>query len=207
MIHGCLMRHSGFLALFLILGMCLQMSCSSAPRSQVSAGPDATVSQLPDSAVSDQWPSDSLQFVVSRPSYEPGEKGRMDPRTTLAVVDPDRATWIMASRMDDRQGLELTGQLEDVIVLRTRDEVASENADRMEALILMRPEEGQSSRILSGGQWEIIESASEAGEDANSTIVLAIRDQNGPVAATVEMDIPTARDLLLRLSSAIRAPG
>tara|TARA_B100002051_G_scaffold215681_1_gene208021 strand:+ start:3204 stop:3821 length:618 start_codon:yes stop_codon:yes gene_type:complete len=200
-----LMRLVGLMALLVIVAG--GVSCSSAPRSKASTGPDATISLLPDSAVSDQWPSTALQFVVSRPSYEPGGKGRFDPRTTLAVLDPDRATWIMAGRMEDQHGLELTNQLEELIVLKSLEGSQANDGPGLEAFIHMQSQDGQSTSTLAGGQWQILGFDSARGEETVSSIILAIQDGEGRVAATAEMDLPTARDLLLRLSSAIRAPS
>ncbi|MEE2906917.1 MAG: hypothetical protein VX527_03700, partial [Planctomycetota bacterium] len=59
--------------LILLLIAALQVIACAAPKQMPRRpGPDAQISRLPDSATDEQWPSDSLRFVIARPSYDQG---------------------------------------------------------------------------------------------------------------------------------------
>ncbi|MDG2424247.1 MAG: hypothetical protein P8M22_09735 [Phycisphaerales bacterium] len=201
-----LLSRSGLLVL---LAIAMPMSCSSPPQITRQAGPDAQVSRLPESAQEDRWPSEKLEFAIARPSYDQGTGKRpsVDSRTTLAVLDPDRATWIMASRLDDAQGLELTNQLEQLVIMSTLHGVQPGASHPLQAALSLQPEGKETMRTLPGGQWRILKVNTATDGDHSSSIVLAIQDEQGKVAGEAEIDLPTARDLLIRLSSAIRSPG
>lgn len=196
------------LILLMLVAAMQVISCAAPKQVPRRPGPDAQVSRLPEAATDERWPSDSLRFVIARPSYDQGTGSQpsIDPRTTLAVLDPERATWIMAGRMDDTQGLELTDMLQQLVLMETLQHTAPVKDQPMEATLAIQPEGNASTRTLSGGQWRVRQVHTATDHRSASSIVLAIQDDQGRIAGEAEMDLSTARDLILRLSSAVRAP-
>lgn len=147
-------------------------------------------------------------MVVVRPSYDQagGNRTGIDSRTTLAVLDPDRATWVMDCRLDDRQGLELAGRLQQIVELEALSAPSSGDDEPIRVTLLVQPEDGQSSRVLDGGQWRVRQVQTPTNARQHALVTLAIEDRQGQPAGEAVMNLLTARDLLLRLGAAVRAP-
>ena len=182
--------------------------CGGDSRLPVRPGSDANMSRLPDSVQDEsRWPSDSLQFMVVRPSRDQSPDGRnpsVDPRLTLAVLDPNRATWVMAARMDDLQGLEFTSGLEGLLSLQSLRSSGSPSVP-LKATLNRQPTEGKASMVVPGGRWEI--GAIKVPTDAapGSLITLRLVSGQDEVAGEVVMNMAQAEDLLVRVTGAIQA--
>ena len=184
---------------------CFGCAASQGPK-QVT-GPDATLARLPSGAQGQTWPSSELRVVVVRPTCDESSKGQrsIDERTTLAILDPERATWIMNARLTDQQGLQLTNQIQRRLVSGELDSDRRSNPG-LQARLLCQPELGQSSMVIPHGGWSMLTNSNSS--DEASEIRLGILDpQTGEVVGEVAMSVWAARDLMQRLDAAIRSPG
>lgn len=152
------------------------------------------------------WPSVDLRTVVLRPTFDRSPSGitTFDPRTTLAILDPDRATWGIESRLTDQQGLELIDQIQQLVVTDSLVDVSLYDID-LELQLHQQPSENDSSMAFPGGQWRILKIEEPS---SRSILQIGVVDvQTGEVIGQATMDLVAARDLMYRLAAAIRSPG
>ncbi|MCH2132948.1 MAG: hypothetical protein MK116_04270 [Phycisphaerales bacterium] len=192
----------------LVMAAAMPLSCSAPPRTPERAGPDARVSRLPEAANGDRWPSEELRFIVARPTYDQSPQGTdksIDPRTTLAIVDPGRATWVMDARLDDESGLQLTSMLEQLVALDTLEPNATASARPIRVSLKMQPEGDQDRVIVNGGHWKVRQVRTPTDSTPQAMITLALVDGRGTLAGEASMSLLAARDLLVRLDGGVRA--
>lgn len=178
------------MCLCLVLAGC---SGSSAGPKMV-LGPSATIAVPVDVSGPFVWRVDS-------PIYDKSGAGKLtiDPRVLVAVEAPDRATWVVASRVDAAGGLELVEAMTQTL------RGASAATEHVLQLTIEQPLPQLSSpgrADLRGGQWRW-QGGIERG--TMTCYVMNFVDQHGTLRASVVMDAATARDLMLRLSRTIRA--
>lgn len=188
----------GFMAVLFSAG------CGSAQAIIEKQGPDATLARMPVDSGNGIWPSEDLRAIVVRPTFDESPAGvvTFDGRTTMAILDPDRATWVMGARLTDQQGLNLVDQLQQLIV---QDSLSEDDGHHLEAHLLRQPEDGSSSMAIEGGQWRLL--TSDASTSVGTIRLGIVKGQAGELVAETTMDPVAARDLMHRLAAAIRSPG
>ena len=168
-------------------------------------GADARIlasTQPRDSTAAGWWPSDSLRIEIVRPTLDESPSGHhhsIDPRTTLAIVDPDRAVWIMEARLDDRQGLELAQELE--ASLRARS-ARGPGSVPVRARIDSPAASKTGVVTVPGGRWIVVDADHPAG-----LVTLLLEDANATPLGVVELDQWMVNDVLLRLRGVLRGPA
>ena len=187
----------------ILLSLSIAWGCVSSTSVKEQAGPDASVARLPQSSVGENWPSSNLRAVVVRPTFDERTSGIItrDSRTTLAILDPERATWVLGARLTDQQGLDLTDRIQQLIV---RDSLLEDRAHSLEVHLLRQPEDGSTSMAIQDGQWRLLTTETSA---SGSIIRIAVVDaRTEELVGEAFMDPVTARDLMHRLAAAIRSP-
>jgi hypothetical protein len=138
-------------------------------------------------------------LVVQRPVYDRGTDGRtVDPRAVIAVLQPDRATWLAAGRLNAKQALVL------VAAMQASLSAASPASEAHLALSLGDPlpaigASGQ--RTIDGGHWKWVGLRGEAGHERCQ---MSLVDADGRVVARLSMDTATAAYLASDLDRIIR---
>ncbi|MCH2153859.1 MAG: hypothetical protein MK089_11020 [Phycisphaerales bacterium] len=199
----------GCSAVVLAMASMLMAGCGGPSHLPVrSAGPDANLSRLPDSLEEgSRWPSDSLQFMVVRPSRDQSPDGRspsIDSRMTLAVLDPDRATWVMSARMDDQQGISFASGLESLLSLQTLRS-AGVGPIPLQATLKRQPSKEKDLMVLPRGRWEIGAIKVPTDADPGTRITLRLISEQDVLNGEVVMNMAQAEDLFVRVSGAIQA--
>ena len=159
--------------------------CGSSQSIVERQGPDATLARLPVDATDATWPSNDLRTMVVRPTFDESPAGitSFDGRTTLAILDPERATWVLGARLTDQQGLDLTDQIQQLIV---QDSFLEDHAHALEVHLLRQPEDGSTSMDIEGGQWRVLTTdASNSGSIIRFGVVNA---HTGELVGEAAMD-------------------
>ena len=151
------------------------------------------------------WPSGDLRTVIVRPTFDESPAGVItrDSRTTLAILDPERATWVLGARLTEQEGLDLTRRLQQLMI----EHSLLEQRQRASGLVVelrLQPEDGGSLLPVQGGKWHVLTKNLDSNE---ATIRLGVVDgQSGKLVGEAAMDLVIARDLMHRLAAAIRSP-
>ena len=189
----------GLLAFALLVGI---GGCGPGEEFPRRPGPDARViaaSEPLRPEADGWWPSTSLRLTVARPSLDQNPRGgnrSIDPRLTLAVVDLDRATWIMEARLDDGQGLRLIEHLENALGSMVGKPVQS---TPLRARVSAAGRPGPGPAVIPGGHWGPV-----THDEVSGTLTLELEDDQSTPVGCVQMDPWMAQDLILRLRGAIR---
>ena len=191
-----------------VLVLCLMVvgGCGSSSSAIERPGPDASLSRLPQGSVDGMWPSGDLRTVIVRPTFDESPAGVItrDSRTTLAILDPERATWVLGARLTEQEGLDLTQRLQQLMIEHSLLE-QRERASGLVVELLLQPENDGSFLPVQGGKWHVLTENLDSDE---STIRLGVVDgQSGRLVGEAAMDLVIARDLMHRLAAAIRSPA
>jgi len=199
--------HPSFLTiLYVTLCLSLVSGCGSSQSIIERPGPDASLSRLPQGSVDGMWPSGDLRTVIVRPTFDESPAGVItrDSRTTLAILDPERATWVLGARLTEQEGLDLTRRLQQLVI----EHSLLEQRDRASGLVVelrLQPEDGGGLLPVQGGKWHVLTENLDSNE---ATIRLGVVDgQTGNLVGEAAMDLVIARDLMHRLAAAIRSPA
>ena len=182
------------------------VGCTTSPSIIERPGPDASISRLPEGSSDQIWASSDLRAVIVRPTFDESPAGVItrDSRTTLAILDPRRATWLMNARLTEQEGLELTARIQQLVIENSLLEQRKEGSE-LSVQLRLQPPVGESSLPIPGGKWRVLTKSISSWDHM---VHLGIVDAEGEtVVAEVAMDMVVARDLMHRLAAAVRSPA
>jgi hypothetical protein len=177
------------------LALCLVLAGCGGPTAgtKLAYGPSVTIAVPVDV-------SGPLVWIVASPIHDKSVTGKVtiDPRTLVALEAPDRATWVVAGRVDAEGGLVLAEAMASTL----RSAATTDHLLHVEIGQPLPRASSPGRADVQDGRWRwqgLIEGS------PNPRYAMELVDQHGKQLALVEMDAATARDLMRRLSRTIRA--
>ena len=171
------------LRLVLCIPLCFLAGCGTSTRPLTVAGPDAVMAN-------DAEPSGPLVMVVKRPVFDrAASQSTIDPRTLVGVLQPDRATWLAAARLNAVQGLHLVAAMQASL---SDAPLAQDSYLALTVADKLPPADASGQRVVDDGQWQWVGMSSV---DGLVRCQLSLLDGQGRVLARVSMDTVTATAL------------
>ncbi len=179
----------------IVLGVSLTLAACSTP------GPPHRLVRGPDAALaSDPRQTGDVRVIVQRPIRDRVSDGppSVDQRTLVAVLQPDRAVWLAAARLDTTSALSLLAAMEASL----QDAPPAASSDIMlEVAETLPPIDAPGQRSIDGGGWRWI---GKTGTGAEMRCHMSLDDARGRTLARLTMDVATGADLLRALDGAAR---
>jgi len=180
----------GLSILFLFSG------CGSTPQAtlKIAKGPDAAIA-------ADVCAAGALQWVTQQPVWDRGVDGdatTLDPRILIAVLEPGRATWLLAARATLQEAVDLLESMRSDI---QPDAEARTHVLAVEVFPDPPPVSQAGCRVIGGGHWKWGGMVHEGEQDL---FVMSLLGRSGEPAARVTMDAATAGDLYREIDRTIR---
>ncbi|MCP4757891.1 MAG: hypothetical protein GY894_04365 [Planctomycetes bacterium] len=162
---------------------------------EVADGPDAAIA-------ADVDPAGALQWITQQPVWDRAAVGidsaTIDPRILIAVLQPSRATWLVAARSTLRETLEL---LEAMRSDTRAAGVAYEHVLVVEISADVAPVNAAGCRVIDGGHWQW---GGMVQHDEQNLFLMSLLDASDQPVARVTMDSATAANLYREIDRTAR---